>query len=60
MPLAVGAVWRGHQRSGLQSYEVEVRIAGVDESTGDVCGECPASFRSELVRMLCSATYAYA
>ncbi|KAK9894138.1 hypothetical protein P389DRAFT_191133 [Cystobasidium minutum MCA 4210] len=38
MPLAVGAVWRGHQRSGMKSYDVEVRIAGVDESSGDVCG----------------------
>lgn len=39
MPLAAGAVWRGHQRSGMKSYDVEVRIIGVDESSGDVCGE---------------------
>lgn len=39
--LAVGAVWRGQQRSGAKSYDVEVRIAGVDEK-GDVCGECVA------------------
>lgn len=27
----------------MKSYDVEVRIAGVDESSGDVCGESATS-----------------
>lgn len=37
LPLSPGAVWRGRQTSGQLSYDVEVRICGVDEK-GDVCG----------------------
>jgi len=37
LPLSAGAVWRGSQTSGQSSYDVEIRICGVDDK-GDVCG----------------------
>ena len=36
-PLNAGAVWRGSQTSGQATYDVEVRICGLDEQ-GDVAG----------------------
>ena len=37
MPLSPGAIWRGSQTSGQASYEVEVRICGIDDH-GDISG----------------------